>query len=380
MHEMLNKVKLRLPAILLLAVTVLFWACYDRYEASGPILLESPPLGDAAHARGDISETNGVYKLVVPSGGKMAELRFKLAGGVEFSCIRVRGSIRTENVVQGKYAWSSARLLLIQRNAAGKWIPGLHRLLAEQGTVPWTSQTQEFEMDPRAASAEVVLQMIGKSGIACFKEIIAFPVDTKASYPVIRILFCLLWVAMAMLYFRRCRLHRRKLRVLILLNVIVILYGTLMPGEWIQNASELLKEKVSESMRKPAAPQKAETEGGVVPKKEPAVPVAESNRIDQFNTFVDGAHRAGHFVLFASLCFLVYCSAWLEKQHPMYYLKVGLDILLFAAVSESLQFLTLDRTPGLSDWIIDLYGMLLALVLFLMLRLTMAACSGRRKA
>lgn len=363
-----DKLKLRLPAIFLLVVTLLFWGLYDRYAAVGPPLLQSPKLSEASRVRGDVSVTNGVFTLQVPAGGKTADLRFQLAGAIDFSCIRVCGSIRTENVVQGKYSWNSARLLLIQRDAKGKWIPGTHSLLSEDGTVPWTFQMQEFDVEPGAASVEVVLQMTGKSGTAQFTDIVAVPVQTKASFPVMRVLFCCLWVGMALLYFKRCRLDHRKLKVLILLNVIAILYGTLMPGEWIQNVSEQVKDKVSESIRKPEIPKTVKEGQTVAPKKTPDVARAEARRIDQFNTLVGGAHRAGHFVLFASLCFLVYCSAWLEKQHPVYYLKVGLDVLLFAAVSESLQYLTMDRTPGFSDWMIDVYGMITAFLAFLILR------------
>jgi len=75
----------------------------------------------------------------------------------------------------------------------------------------------------------------------------------------------------------------------------------------------------------------------------------------------------GHFVLFASLCFLVYLSAALEGQHPAYFFKVAFDILLFAGVTEALQFLTLDRMAGAGDLRIDLYGMAAALLLFLMI-------------
>ena len=73
-------------------------------------------------------------------------------------------------------------------------------------------------------------------------------------------------------------------------------------------------------------------------------------------------------MLFASLCFWVYCSAALERQHPIYFLKVGVDILIFAAITESLQHLTLDRSAGLSDLKIDLYGMAATLLLFLAVR------------
>ena len=77
-------------------------------------------------------------------------------------------------------------------------------------------------------------------------------------------------------------------------------------------------------------------------------------------------HEVGHFTLFATLCFLVYLSAALEQQHPAYFFKVAIDVLLFAAITESLQFLTLDRSAGVGDLRIDLYGMAAALILFLM--------------
>ena len=107
---------------------------------------------------------------------------------------------------------------------------------------------------------------------------------------------------------------------------------------------------------------------------------AENRRVELFRSTVDQAHLAGHFVLFSALCFLVYCSAWLEKQHPVYYLKVALDVLLFAAVSESLQYLTLDRTPGFYDWMTDIYGMLLAFIIFLIVRLMVGFIRTSRKA
>jgi VanZ family protein len=372
---MLNKVKLRLPAIILLAVTLLFWGFYDRYTAAGPVLLDAPVLADGFRLRGNCIQSNGVFTLTVSDDGKAAGVRFNLENATDYSVIRLSGRIQTEDVVCGKYPWNSARLLLIQRDAAGKWIPGSHSLLSKEGTEPWIEQVQEFDVDPSAASIEVVLEQTGKSGIARFDGILAQPVKIRGSFILFRILFCLAWLGMAMLYFKRCRLDRRKLRILILLNVIAILYGTLMPAEWIADVSDGLKVRVEQSIRKRAERIKANSPPvqsvSSTPKAAPAAPAksAEDSQIDRFNEMVGSAHLAGHFILFMSLCFLVYCSAWSEKQHPVFYVKVGLDILLFAAVSESLQHLTLDRTPGVSDWLIDVYGMLLALGIFLCFRL-----------
>jgi VanZ family protein len=371
-----DKLKLRLPSIILLAVTLLFWGFYDRYTAAGPVLLEAPVLADGFRAHGSCIQSNGVFTLTVSEDGKTAGVRFKLEDAADYSIIRLSGRIRTIDVVCGKHAWNSARLLLIQRDAAGKWIPGSHRLLSKDGTEPWTGQVQEFKIDPKTVSVEVVLEQTGTSGIAYFSGIKAQPVKIRGSFALFRILFSLLWLGMAMLYFKRCRLDRRKLRLLILLNVIAILCGTLMPAAWIQTVSDQVKTRIEQSVRKKAEKKKAMSPAvqstpshpNRTPTSAPAKS-AEDKQLDRFNEMVGSAHRAGHFILFMSLCFLVYCSAWREKQHPVFYVKVGLDVLLFAAVTESLQHLTMDRTPGVSDWLTDVYGMLLALGIFLCFRL-----------
>lgn len=366
--EMLSKLKIRLPAILLLVVTLIFWGFYDPYEPAGPALLENPTLGEALANRGYTSETNGVLTLQVPDGGKMAELRYGLEGAAGFPFIRLSGCIRTDRVVLGKYAWSCARLLLIQRDASGKGISGEHMLLARYGTASWSEKVKEFKLEPNAVSVEVVLHQIGKSGTVQFKEISALPMKTKASFVWFRVVFALAWIFIALLYFRRCRLDRRKLRILILLNSIAILSGILMPSDWVDEIACLLKQRVTQVVQKRAPSKELRSDVSVGGKLSKLDNHSAENKLSQFSFGVANVHRLGHFGLFASLCFLVYCSAWLEKQDPIYYLKVGCDILLFSAISESLQYLTLDRTPGISDWLVDIYGLFLALVLFVVVR------------
>ncbi|HSR88575.1 MAG TPA: VanZ family protein, partial [Pontiella sp.] len=87
--------------------------------------------------------------------------------------------------------------------------------------------------------------------------------------------------------------------------------------------------------------------------------------IDHLSAKVGGLHGFGHFALFASLCFLIYLSAALERQPRTYFFKVAFDMMLFAGITESLQYLTLDRTPDVQDWLVDVYGMAAAFACFL---------------
>lgn len=367
-----NKLKLRLPVLLWLMLTLLFWGSYDRYEPVSDPLLEFPDVGNAFNLRGEVSQSNGVIRLHVPAGGKTAEARFRIAENPEFSLIRLSGRIRTEEVVRGKYAWNAARLLLIQRDADNRWIPGTHGLLDEEGTVSWTPQVQEFEVFPEAAFIEVVLQQIGKQGTAWFDEISAVPVMVKTSFVWFQMLFGMVWLGLGLLYFKRCRLDRRKLRILILLNAMAILYGTLIPTVWIQKPVDHLKERLQQPMEHTVQEKKPPVSNPKpAPAQTPRVEKGEFKKMvmARFAGMVEQSHMIGHFALFATLCFLVYCSAALERQGRSYYFKVAFDVLLFAAATESLQYLTFDRTPGFADWLMDVFGMLTAFILFLAMRL-----------
>ncbi len=371
MSHVLEKLRLRLPAIILLAATLSFWGLYDRHEPVAPPLLQMPGMADATRGRGDCTETNGVFTLAVPVGGVPASLNFRMPGANRFPLIRVRARIRTDRVEQGRYEWSCARILLLQYDAGDKWIPGIHGVVAKKGTAGWKTCEDVFTIAPGTVHVDCSLQQGGSSGTAWFDSIQVEPVRLRPSFAWWRGLFALLWIGTGFLFFRRCRLHRRRLRLLILLNALAILAGTLMPGKWIQEASEGIKaeaaRQVAEQARRRAPPPSASTAP-----PGPAKPVltdADTARIDQFNHAVGSAHEAGHFVLFATLCFLVYCSAALERQHPSYFAKVAFDLLLFAAITESLQLLTLDRTAGVRDWLTDLHGMLLAFGAFIALLL-----------
>ena len=352
---------MRLPALVLLVMTVLFWSFYDRYEPTGPILLEAPVLADGTNIRGDVSESNNRFILRAQGAGKPARISFHLPVATDYESIRIRARIKVDGVVVGKYPWNCARLLVTQYDANNKWISGHHGLVAEKGTQDWGHHEDLFKIFSGTVRADVVLQQSGLAGTAEFDQIEAQPARVRASFVWWRVLFIALWLVAAGLYFRRCRLHRRKLKTLIFINVVAILAGTLMPADWITSASERVKGVVQE-LREP------EPAREILPAETKSVPPQAPPLQEQMDWFMEvevEAHQVGHFVLFASLCFLVYLSAALERQHPVYFVKVGFDVLLFAAVTEALQFLTLDRSAGVADLRIDLYGMATALLLFL---------------
>jgi VanZ family protein len=361
MEDFIKKLKLRLPAIGLLVITLVFWGVYDRYEAAGPVLLQSPALDDAVRIHGDCKGQDGRYILRVAPGGPRVTANFRIPGGTGYDRIRVRGRIKTDGVVAGRYRWRCARIVMAQYDENNKWIPGHHGLIAQDGTTDWTECEDVFEIDGQAAQADLAIQQLGREGVAEFDRLSVQPVQLRASFTWWRLAFAGSWLGVGVLFYRRCRLESRRLRRLILINAVIIMIGTLMPGQLIEDSAEYARAeavKMLQSVR-PEAP------SGTDMQQPPAAGKDAQERVDRFSGFIGGLHGIGHFVLFASLCFLVYLSAAFEGQHRSYFLKVVFDILLFAGVTESLQYLTLDRIPGITDWLIDVAGLLAAFLLFL---------------
>ncbi len=363
MENGFKKIRMRLPALMLLVLTVLFWSLYDRYEPAGPVLLSAPSLADGTNVRGEVSESGGHFTLRVPKGGKPARIDFTMPGAPRYGTLRARVRIKVDGVVEGKYPWSCARMLVAQYDAKNKWVPCDHGLVSEEGSSDWISDQNEFEIQPNAARVAVILQQSGAEGTVEFDGIEVRPVRIRASFIWWRVAFAAAWIWMAFLYIPRCRLDRRRLRFLILLNALAILFGALMPADWIKDVSDQAKK----TWAKHVAAQEKAIPATSAPRKPAVKKDRDTRQMGLFNQMVGGTHMMGHFVLFATLCFLVYLSAALERQHPSYFLKVGADVLLFAAVTESLQFLTVDRTAGIGDLRIDLYGMATALLLFVLL-------------
>jgi len=364
MNERKDKILMRIPLLVLILITIGFWSFYDRYEPTAPPLMQTPELSNALIRRGNVSQTNGIFTLKVPHAKKTVRVDFPLKLSLATSAlVRVQVEMKIENVVPRNNPWERARLLLGQYDAHNKWVSVNHQVMGREGTLPWTHYVEIFEVKPATRTAHLILQQVGSSGTAYFKNICVEPVRIKSSFLWWRILFALAWIGMGIYYFPRCRLNKRKLKILILLNAIAILIGALMPADWMKSISNRIQKARTEWVQshQPPPPKKITKEKTKKPKKGKTL-----EQTDRFEELVKDTHKSGHFTLFATLCFLVYLSSALERQKPIYLFKAGLDVLLFAVVTETLQLLTIDRSAGVNDLLIDLKGMLLAFTLFML--------------
>jgi VanZ family protein len=90
------------------------------------------------------------------------------------------------------------------------------------------------------------------------------------------------------------------------------------------------------------------------------------------------AKRSGHAALFFALGLLTFLAVWQrgEAHRPGPWAQKLIVLAVFAAATEALQVLTPSREPAVRDWLLDLAGILAALLLSL--PLSLAALRRRR--
>jgi hypothetical protein len=344
--------KMRTPAIGVLILSTLFWATYDRYEPAGPELIQSPELSEASLIKGDASISNGDFALHVPTSNEPSYLHFSIPIATEHSLIRVRANLSGKDIEKGTCDWSCARVLFSQFDAMNQHLPAKHVVASQEGSTKWKKYEKVFKTQRETTRGEIILQHLGRSGTAWFNGVRVQPVRIKNSFLWWRMSFILLWIATAGFYFRFYQLHKRKLKTLLLLNIVAILIGTLMPSNWVDLAAFKMRPHAG-------TPEKHSQQVTLLPSKHTSKNVWSNPCMGMSGN----ARRAGHFVLFSSLCFLAYLSNKLEKKKPLNCMQLGGDILLFAATTEALQSLTMDRTANLGGLLFDGCGMGLTLLI-----------------
>ncbi|MDF7825101.1 VanZ family protein [Pontiellaceae bacterium B12227] len=346
---------MRLPAILLLAASFFFWENYDPCRPYGPVLFDSAQLADAAMVEGDCSEIDSVLTLTRPPGGTVPSVVFNLPDVSSHRILRLQGRMRVKDVVPGNDDFQGARLKFVKRNKKGRPTGSDEEQIYGAGSFDWKTFRTDTYLHRRIKQVDILLTQQGQSGTVQFDSIEVRPVRLKGRTHWFKIAFGIVWVIFGVIYYPRCRLHTRKLRHLILLNVLLILVGVLLPTRFFQYGIPAIKKMIPF----------VQVEGHSV--SEPFIAAGVGFDLPaHFQLTV--AQSYGHFILFGSLCFLVLLSGALEGQPKWYYFKVAFDVLLFGAVTESLQYLTPDRTVDMADLYCNAYGMLTAMVLFIIFK------------
>ncbi|WP_322609246.1 VanZ family protein [Pontiella agarivorans] len=340
----------------MLAATLFVWPAIDPCRPAGQPLLDHPQLVAADFVHGDCSATNGIIRINQHAAGDHPEVIFDLGNVSRYEIIRLSGCLQADPVPD-IHAGHTVSLRLDQRLADGQLLRGSWHRMSAVGTLERSFFIQDYMLENDAVATQVVLSRHGSVGSAAFDSIQAVPVVRSGFYPWVRWSFILTWCLLGIFYYRICRLHERPLRYLILLNALVILVGVMLPTRWFQYGPGFLRWFSQLEMQ---------TSPAVSPAYELVAAGLGSGLLDHFEYII--GRSTGHFLFFGSLAFLTFLSGALECREYRFYPRAGLDILLFGAVTESLQYFAVERTVDIQDMLCNTYGMLVALLLFILLR------------
>ena len=254
---------------------------------------------------------------------KAAYMKWILNNPQDYQFLLVRAKMRTEGVVKGANSWDAARLLLYFTDKDGKphWdYP--HSAGSLTGTSPWREFEKVFPVPDFAETATVVVQNSSTSGIVWCDDISLWPAYKNTGYFLFRGI--LLVAAIVLAIGAICSFGLLKNRGWIPLGITaVILIGVLCSQYFLAMIA------------------------------------------GAFGLKVFWLKKFGHLFLFFSLGL---CStSWVGATNKAtgrttlllkQLVLIFTGLLAFAALTEFLQFATLDRGPGIFDFFINTTGII----------------------
>jgi hypothetical protein len=374
-------------AILTVGSMALF---FNRYEPWQPIGSELIPDGgfsspSATNAFGGWSDLTRL----VPDGGfngspgvvltttsnRTGTLRFTVYNLTNIPAFRVSLRAAAHGVVQGRKNYNVPKAVFYYRDTNGKSLYSLHHGVADLSKdTDWRYYKDFFPVPKNTVDARFHVVNDGIAGVFQVDDLSVTPVCTRPSAPWWKLFFGTLWITSFSVCLFALRPWTRRYGLLITATTLIILTGILLPGELLDNGIKKTNEWVKTTrshinppVQKPPAVSIAKTETAQ-PKVSPVKPKEDPLLIDLAGTVVDRAHLVGHFTLFSLLAFLCALSWIISPSILRRAFTVFTGLVLFAASTEVLQFITADRAAALSDLYVDTTGMAGAVILVLCLR------------
>ena len=348
---------------LLALITLLYSFLFDPYRPMGPELLDNGDFsqGLAQWQTFEASRTvalleGATVRLHSENPEGTVSLRQKIFDPVRFGRLRLSGEIRTRGVQGGKRDWQQARLVLAGYDGADKWLPARHHVALLQGTNGWQRYSQDFAVPAGARSLQVLVQLPRATGTMWARDLsLREVVGKKGTGAVSGTLLCLWGAFLVWLLgpiFRKVR--PVVVQLLAAAVILAIFAGSLAPGEkkrqWQEDAVQAVQQIIEQS------PASAVADAAPEHRWKPAV-----------KTMLE-LSKVGHFTLFVLLA-MVLGTAFAGSPLGGHFQ----DLALFAGATEFLQIFIRGRTPQVTDWLIDISGVLIGLALIYLLRCRVAA-------
>ena len=390
--SLINRVQV--IAIFMLCVsTILLSNMIDRYEVIGDELLVNNNFDNKFkgwHKSGNgiavSEEMQPVVQLQSRNYKKKVYVKQMLDNIQKGQTVRLAGAIKTHDVSQGDKAWMAARIIFVARGNDGLSMYNLpHILAARNASTDWESFSKIFSTSSDASSYFVEIQLLNVTGTMWVKNLSLKYVKETFSFSLFRIVSVLLWflVTLWVLVPQRHTIFSSKWKILIIIMLIVALFGALVPAGLKHNAMNFMVAFFPWA----GGGEVAFFRMGhflvfcvlsmvVFRKAQPGHYVISAANTNPVSRPSSGCLRAFINYKIIELVQLVlrFCSIKSPEYHPeidvlfrqlIFSATLSRFILLmvFAMVTEILQFLVDGRTPRVSDFFIDVSGIVLGFLI-----------------
>lgn len=399
--------KCLLPAVIFLALMGVFFEFFDPYRETGGNLLVGGDFDSAEIAKTFFGKSPGVsweagagldgsgaFRLDVKDG-RRAGLRMKIEDAERHAFYRVTGWLRLEGVRKGKLTSDMARILFVFRDADGKPIWGWpHIICFVQGDRDWKRYSMVVATPPEARSVVYYAQNAGSGGTAWVDAASVTPVEIRPSMAVWWWGFLAIWIAGFVWTLWQVRVWSRPWCLAGVIVALAIIAGVVSPARTLRTvtlgameivetamqekpASRATRTPAAKSANFPKSPEKVPT-GHSTPQSEPtekkteqktekkAEKKAEKKKENWWsrlrrNDRAQILQKSGHTAMFAILAWLAVFSLYTTSKKAncmgLRFSTVIFGLVVFAAATEVLQYLSYARNPQVYDWLLDALGL-----------------------
>lgn len=346
-------------ALLLAAMTVVLFGWYDRFERSGgDIITGFAAPGWQAQGPGGIERGADTLRLSNDDNTATVALHYRLPRPATGSRLRLEVEAHYRDVLRDDYRYANARVFLVQFDASGRplWHHP-HNLLRGHGTQDWQSLNEVFLLGSATSSLRLTASLSRASGTLWLRNLRLYPVAEIAEVSVARVVLLTAWAGYLLWVVGGIARRSGGLPAL----ACVILVAAIVAGVMLPHDTERLINTELEHLAQSA---------GVEPKVQKSTttqaPTASTPpRSAKASSAVSGfmwseVNNVGHLIMFALLT-----TAVLGLSGAGSIWRRVLMLLAFAAITEVLQLLSLDRYANMRDFLTDVAGITVGLLLVL---------------
>lgn len=333
--------------VVLIGLTIGWFNLVPRFERSGDELLRNGRFeraleGWTVQGPADaVSVADGTVTLALDVPGRSIWMSQTLTPGPEQRALGLSVEVATEGVAAGPKPWQRAQVSLRGRILQGKprWNGHISPVMIS-GDHPWRRYYGAFVL-PAGVDEVVVRMALAKStGVMRIRNVSVFPVRRAPAFRIGADALLAAWVMAAALFLLPLVRGVRSpgARILVALVAITILVATLIPASLKDEIFRPVKEALK-----------------VVLNLLPAL-TPEIHRV--LTVSIENLDAYGHALLF----FVAALAVRFFRPDDRGIVQYGY-LLLFAAISETLQYFTQSRTPSFGDLSSDVAGITLAFLL-----------------